>query len=162
MQAFACRIVEADPLGVDALALLQEAAEQARELYPELKHSGEPWPTNVPTPPRGVYFLAYSGNQLVGMGSHRPINAKTTEIRRMFVTRTARRSGVARALLEALQTHARSQGFQRLVLETGRKQHAAMALYESCGFHRISPFGPYVGDPTSICYARALSGATQA
>ncbi len=74
----------------------------------------------------------------------------------MFVTRTARNQGVARAILGRVEEHARSQGFSRLVLETGNRQHAAMWLYESSGFARIPAFGEYANDPTSVCYAKSL------
>jgi len=157
MPATAYRIAEVDPLGVDALTLLREAAIEARELYPELHTSTNPWPTNTPTPPHGVYIIAYLWDQPVAMGAHHPIDRERTEIRRMYVTRSARRSGAARAVLQALEAHARARGFNQLLLETGSKQHAAMALYESYGFSCIAPFGPYASDPTSVCYAKSLS-----
>ena len=157
MPAIGYYIAEVDPLGVDALTLLREAAIEARELYPELHSPTNPWPTNTPTPPRGVYVIAYLRDRPVAMGAHRPIDQECTEIRRMYVTRSARRSGAARAVLRALEAHARAQGFKQLLLETGSKQHAAMALYESYGFSRIAPFGPYASDPTSVCYTKSLS-----
>jgi len=144
------------------MTLLREAAIEARELYPELHSLTDPWPTNAPTPPRGACMVAYLREQPVAMGEHRPIDKERTEIRRMYVTRSARRSGAARALLQALEAHARAQGFRELLLETGFKQYAAMALYESHGFSRIAPFGPYVSDPTSVCYARSLFAPSEA
>jgi GNAT superfamily N-acetyltransferase len=96
-------------------------------------------------------------DELVGMGAHRPLDANSTELRRMFVRADARRHGVARALLEALQAHALSQGFTRLRLETGFRQLPAMRLYESFGFQRIDPFGPYVGDPSSVCFEKHIA-----
>jgi GNAT superfamily N-acetyltransferase len=162
MQATAYRIAEVDPLCVDAMALLREASIEARELYPELHSPTDPWPTNTPTPPRGAYMVAYLRDQPIAMGAHRPIDEERTEIRRMYVTRSARRSGAARALLRALEAHARAQGFRELLLETGFKQHAAMAFYESHGFSRIAPFGPYASDSTSVCYARSLFAPSEA
>jgi len=32
-----------------------------------------------------------------------------------------------------------------------------MALYESCGFERIPPFGEYINDPTSVCYEKLVA-----
>jgi hypothetical protein len=55
----ALAVVEADPQGADALWLLREAAIEARGLYPELHAPGDPWPTNAPAGPRGVYLLGY-------------------------------------------------------------------------------------------------------
>ena len=58
-----------------------------------------------------------------------------------------------------IEHHARTQGFRRLVLETGYRQVPAMKLYESCGFQRIAPFGRYQEDPTSVCYKKSIAWA---
>lgn len=78
------------------------------------------------------------------------------EIKRMFVTPDARGGGAAVALLQALEQEARDLGVARLLLETGTEQHAAVRFYEREGYVRIEPFGPYVGEATSICFARTL------
>lgn len=150
------RITEADPQGPEALGLLRQAAVEARALYPELFSADAPWPGNTPTPPRGVYLLVWQGEQAVGMGAHRPLDEHRTELRRMFVRADARHHGVAQALLQALEQHARSQGFGQMLLETGERQAPAMRLYEAAGYQAIPPFGPYVGDPVSRCYAKRL------
>ena len=75
----------------------------------------------------------------------------------MFVTHRARREGVARALLADLEQQAQSLGYHRLLLETGARQTAAIALYRSCGWRRIAAYGPYVGDPMSVCLGKTLS-----
>ena len=50
-------------------------------------------------------------------------------------------------------------GYTVMRLETGNRQHPAMALYESFGFERIAPFGEYANDPTSVCYEKNLARA---
>lgn len=152
-------ISESDPCGPDALSLLREAAIEARALYPELHDPTGSWPTNEPTPRRGAYFVAYNGTQAVGMGAHRPLDEETTEVRRMYVLRNARRSGLALSILRRIEENARAQGFTRLVLETGYRQLPAMKLYESYGFCRVAPFGQYKGDPTSVCYEKLINQA---
>ena len=147
---------EVDPLGVEALTLLREAALEAQQLYPEFHDPLAPGPINQPTPPRGVYLVAFAGSEPVGMGAHRPLDAESSEVRRMFVTRHARGQGVARKILAHLEAHARVQGFKRLALETGNRQLPAIRLYESSGFNRIPPFGQYAEDATSVCFAKAL------
>ncbi len=139
------------------MGLLREAAVEARALYPELHPPGSPWPTNLPTPSRGVYLLGYLDGRPVGSGALRPIDEQAVEIRRMFVVEAARRRGIARAILGALERAARDLGYRVMRLETGYKQQAAMALYEACGYRRISPFGDYALDPTSICYEKRVS-----
>lgn len=113
-------------------------------------------PTNSSPSQRGAYFIAFLGNKLVGCGALRPLDEITVEVRRMYVVRSARRAGVGRALLIHLEQTARDLGFKVMRLETGNRQHPAMALYESSGFARIPPFGDYVNDPTSVCYEKRL------
>jgi GNAT superfamily N-acetyltransferase len=147
-------ILESDPRGPDALALLHEAAVEARALYPEIHGPGAPWPTNPPTPKGGVYLVAYADGKPVACGALRPLGEATGEIRRMYVTRSARRRGCAAAILQALEANGLRLGYTRLRLETGRKQTAAMALYEAAGFRRIEPFGEYADDPNSVCFEK--------
>jgi putative acetyltransferase len=146
-----------NPQGEDALSLLREAAIEARALYPELHTEGAPWPGNPPTPPGGTYVIAYEVEIPVGCGALRPIDAATVEVRRMYVLKSARRSGVARKILAALEASAARMGYKVMRLETGNRQHAAMALYESFGFERIAPFGECMNDPTSVCYEKHVA-----
>lgn len=145
-----------DPKGDDALGLLREAAIEARTLYPELFPPGAPWPDNPPTPERGVYLVGYADGKPVACGALRPLDAETAEVRRMFVTASARRQGIAKAILVELERHAAASGFKFMRLETGNRQLSAMALYEQQGFRRIPPFGEYVGDPVSVCFEKRV------
>lgn len=137
--------------------LLHEAAVEARELYPESHQSGSPIPTNSPTQPRGTYLIGYSNGEPVACGALRPLDDDVVEIRRMFVTRPARRKGFACAILRALEEAACRFGYTRMRLETGNPQLPAMKLYASYGFARIEPFGEYRGDPTSVCYEQPVN-----
>ena len=149
-----------DPLGADALALLAQAAAEARALYPELFTPDSPPATNTPLGEGDVYLVAFvDGDVPVASGALRRLDATTTEVRRMFVLAHARRRGLARATLAALEEAARGLGVDTLLLETGHRQQPAIALYESAGFTRIAPFGPYGGDPTSVCFAKHLHRA---
>jgi putative acetyltransferase len=44
-----------------------------------------------------------------------------------------------------------------LRLETGVFQTEAIGLYQSFGFRRIPPFGPYFEDPVSLCMEKRLA-----
>jgi putative acetyltransferase len=142
------QIESIDPQHPQALALLAEAAEEARVLYPELFAPDAPAPANTPLRAREVYLVAQRNGQVVGCGALRQKDAFTGEVRRMFVTRRARRDGVARALLMRLE---------REVLETGARQRAAIALYGETGWRRIPAWGPFVGDTMSVCFGKALA-----
>ena len=147
-------IREVDPQGEDAQFLLREAAVEARQLYSDLFQPEDQWPTNPPTPARGVYLIGYVGSEPLACGALRPLDDEVVELRRMFVRQHARRRGFGRALLQASEAAAERFGYWFMRLETGNRQEAAMKLYASYGFVRIEPFGEYTDDPTSVCYEK--------
>ncbi|MDX2418533.1 MAG: GNAT family N-acetyltransferase [Xanthomonadales bacterium] len=148
--------VQVNPQGADALALLREAAIEARELYPDSFPPGTPWPVNSPTPERGIYLVGYSDGKPVACGALRPIDADCVEVRRMFVTADSRRKGLARAMLQELESRAADFGYSVMQLETGNRQLSAITLYESLGFKPIAPFGEYANDPLSVCFEKIV------
>jgi putative acetyltransferase len=93
----------------------------------------------------------------VGCGALRLLDADTAELKRMYVCPEARGQGIGRRLLGALEAEARAFGVRRLVLETGVRQAAAMALYQATGFRPIPLFGEYRLSPdTSVCLGKDL------
>ena len=80
------------------------------------------------------------------------------ELRRMYVDAGARGAGIASALIERIETDAAARGLREIVLEAGRLQHPALALYAKHGYHRVERFGRYVGEPSSVCMAKSLVG----
>ena len=86
----------------------------------------------------------------------RRTTAGVGEIKRMYTRPEARRRGIARTLLAALEVRAVGLGYRRLVLETGTKQPEAMTLYEALGYAPIAPYGQYKDFPDSRCFAKAL------
>lgn len=152
----ALRIERVDPQGQTALALLEEAALDARILYPELHPAGSPPATNAPLSDCGAYVVGYLGALPVASGALHPLSDVIAEVKRVYVHREHRRRGYGRAIVARLIEEARALGYALLRLETGHKQDAAMLLYEQMGFRRIPRFGPYVDDPTSICFELEL------
>lgn len=65
-------------------------------------------------------------------------------------------TAASRALLAALDQEARRLGYRALRLETGHLQPEAIGLYTSAGFAPIPCYGPYVDDPRSRCFEKAL------
>ena len=156
--AIALRVEQVDPRGAHAMALLREAALEARALYPELFSPASPMPGNPPAAPRAVYLAAYDDKgKPVGCAALRPVDDSTAEVRRVYVLKPLRGRGVARTLLVRLEAEAVELGYQALALETGNRQPAAIALYEALGYRRIAAFGAHVGDPTSVCFGKTLT-----
>lgn len=141
------------------MALLREAAIEARALYPELFAHDTPWPTNPPTPQAGLYLLGYSEGKPVACGALRPIDQSVVEVCRLFVTAAARRRSLAQAIMRELESHAAALGYSVMRLETGNRQLSAVALYEKLGFRRIPAFGNYVNDPVSLCFEKVIRSA---
>ena len=61
----------------------------------------------------------------------------------LFVAATARRQGVAKALLDAAVTQTKNLGAASLSLSTAHDNLAAQALYESLGWQRDTQFREY-------------------
>lgn len=61
----------------------------------------------------------------------------------LFVEPGARRSGVARALMDAARQHAQALGADRLQLETAIDNSGAQALYEDLGWQKDTEFFTY-------------------
>ncbi len=108
---------------------------------------------------RGIFIVVRAGGEAIGCGAIRRLDPTTFEVKRMFVVEAARGRGVSKLILARLVAEAVRFGGTRLVLETGTRQTAAIALYEKAGFVKIPAFGEYLASPgTSLCMARELAG----
>jgi putative acetyltransferase len=104
-----------------------------------------------------VFLLARdAGGTAVGCGGLRLLGPGSGEVKRMYVEPAARGTGVAAALLRALEDHARGLGITRLLLETGTGQPDAIRFYQREGYEPIEAYGPYRGEALSRCFARDL------
>lgn len=92
--------------------------------------------------PHIAFFIARANGGAVGCGGV-AFDDGFAEVKRMYVRRSARGTGVAQAVLAQLEHEARAKGYGRLMLETGDTLTAAMRLYERAGFHACEAFGPY-------------------
>jgi GNAT superfamily N-acetyltransferase len=106
---------------------------------------------------RGTFVVVYRDGAPVGCGALRLLDPNTAELKRMYVSPPARGQGLGRRLLAALEAEARALGVRRLVLETGVRQAAALALYRATGFQPIPLFGEYcLSSETSVCLGKDL------
>jgi GNAT superfamily N-acetyltransferase len=113
-------------------------------------------PVDVPQfqPPLGRFAVGYLDTEPVAMGGwrrHDEADPQTSwavpaaEVKRMYVTDAA-----------YLEDTARSAGIRWLLLETGKVQPEALALYESCGYQRVPPFGYYADGKLAIHLGKNL------
>lgn len=115
----------------------------------------EPTPTDL-APPGGVFLVVRQGDEAIGCGGVRFYADGIGELKRMYVAPSARRTGVARNLLEHLEAHAVTLGYSRLRLETGVRQPEAIAMYESAGYAPIDRYDHYRESPLSRCFEKEL------
>ena len=145
----------------DVQALVEEV--QAEYVVRYGGPDGSPVDPSMFDQPRGVFLVAYRGDDPVAMGGwrlrpdvQRLGGERLTEIKRMYVAPRGRRQGYARLVLEQLEQTARDLGVDVLVLETGIAQPEAIALYESSGYEPVEKFGHYAWSPKSRCYGKML------
>lgn len=108
--------------------------------------------------PGVMFWSAWVGDEIVGMGALKRIDEANGEIKSMRVADPWLGKGVGRAMLEHIVGEARRMGMTSLWLETGSAPAFAPALklYETAGFARCGPFDGYVEDPFSVFMTRGI------
>lgn len=149
------RISIEDPAQPDIVALLEEGERYSASLYPpESNHHL----TLDELRTSHIRFLVArdAAGRAVATGAL-ALFGPWAELKRMWVVPAARGRGVSKAILAALEAHAREAQVSCLRLETGVENHAALALYERAGFARCDPFGDYQPDPLSVFMQKTLA-----
>ena len=131
----------ADPALPPASELLAAMVAEMNELYGDIEFPG--MPSAMPAdfaPPGGAFLVGYHDDEPLCAGGLKPIAPDAAEIKRMYVVPGARRGGVARRLLRALEGAARERGYAFARLDTGPLQRGAMTLYADEGYTEIANF----------------------
>ncbi|MCC7467169.1 MAG: GNAT family N-acetyltransferase [Saprospiraceae bacterium] len=92
----------------------------------------------------------------VACGALRALDEQTMELKRMFVHPEHRRQGYASQMLAELERQAAALGYHRCVLETGKKQPEAIALYLKSGYRFIPNYGQDAGGGNSVCMEKLI------
>jgi putative acetyltransferase len=132
---------------------------QAQRAELDERYGGDTEPGTKPSASdMPVFVVAYDpAGRPLGCGGLRRLDDSSAEIKRMFVCRDARGTGVSVAVLRALEDRARTRGWNTLRLETGTAQPDAVRFYEREGYSPIPNFGSYASSTQSLCYERRLS-----
>ncbi|MDY7084470.1 MAG: GNAT family N-acetyltransferase [Actinomycetota bacterium] len=139
-----------DPAGVE-LRLAQRAELDLR--YGSDDHEPGPLPSAADI---DLFLIALADGRPVGCGALRQLSPASVEIKRMYVTPPARGTGVATAIVRALEAAALTRGWTTVRLETGTAQPDAIRFYEREGYKQIPLYGHYIGSTVSVCYERTL------
>jgi putative acetyltransferase len=141
-----------DPVGT-ALRLAQRAELDERYGCDDHEPGGAPSGTDI-----DLFLVASRDGEAVGCGALRRLDERSAEVKRMFVVPGSRGSGVATAILRALEAAAVRRGWTTVRLETGDAQPDAIRFYRREGYREIPLYGIYVGSEISLCFERVLTG----
>jgi GNAT superfamily N-acetyltransferase len=101
--------------------------------------------------------VAYLEGEPAGCGAIKEYSDGVAEVKRMYTKPEHRGRGIARSVLAELEQWAGELGFRECVLETGKKQPEAIALYRKSGYEAIPNYGQYVGVENSVCMRKAIA-----
>ena len=113
-----------DPALPPASELLAAMVSEMGELYGDIE--GDHMPSAKPAdfaPPAGAFLVGFHDGQPVCAGGIKRIAPDAAEIKRMYVVPAARRRGLARTLLRALEDAARERGYAWVRLDTVAAAH---------------------------------------
>ncbi len=96
-------------------------------------------------------ILLYDGNNPFACAGFKKYNGNTAELKRVYVNKEYRGNGYSTYIIKQLLDRAKEKGYKSMILETGKKQPAAISLYKKLGFQIMENYGRYVGDDNSIC-----------
>lgn len=153
LPASAFHITFEDPDQPDVHALIEELDAYLYSLYPpENVYALDITALQHPS----VRFAVVRGDDGAALGCGAiVVNAEYGELKRMYVRPHARGRGLARRLIETLETHAVQTGCRSFMLETGPTMPEALMLYERLGYRQRGPFGDYPDDPLSVFMEKA-------
>jgi putative acetyltransferase len=140
----------------DVCALLaQHFAEMRAGSPPEACHV---LPINGLKAPAIRFFTLREAGRLLGCGALKQLDEGHGEVKSMRTANAALGRGVGKSLLDHIIATARSNGMQRLSLETGSTEQFAAAnrLYEREGFERTGPFGGYADTPFTRFFTKQI------
>ncbi len=101
-------------------------------------------------------IVIFDNDDAVAIGAIKALDSKSMEVKRMFTLPKKRGKGLASAILKELETWTKELGYEKTILETGKRQNEAIALYQKCGYQVIPNYGQYIGIDNSVCFEKEL------
>lgn len=86
----------------------------------------------------GVFLVMTDDDQIIGTGAVRKLDQSICELKRVWLLFEYHGQGLGYRMIQELLSFARAKGYQRIRLETDRKdQSRAYNLYKQLGFYEI-------------------------
>jgi GNAT superfamily N-acetyltransferase len=101
-------------------------------------------------------ILVYDKTTAIACGAIKEYLPDAMEVKRMFTLPKYRGKGAASILLNALEKWAAELGYTKCVLETGKRQKDAVALYLKNGYEITPNYGQYIGVENSVCFEKTV------
>ena len=147
-------ITPESPDTTDAILLIEELEAHLEPFYPATSRHGYSVEKLIE---QGVaFFVTRYGGVPAGCGGIQFFGTEYGELKRMFVRPEFRGLGLAKLMIEYLETYSRAHDILLLKLETGIYQKEAVHLYERMGYQRCAHFGDYTDDPLSIFFEKKI------
>jgi putative acetyltransferase len=105
---------------------------------------------------QALFLVAFVSDLPVGSIGLKPLSKEIVELNVFYVSPEFRKQGIAQALLERFETHARRYSFRTVRLRAGGEQPEALCFYKKMGFISISCFGEYASDGANLCFEKQL------
>lgn len=134
------RVDLVDGAAPDARACLDAYAADIDERFPEGFDKDDLVRPQEVSGDAGAFFVAYEEGRPVGCGALRRLEPGVGEIRHVWVHPDARRLGLARRLLDALEQEASARHLTVVRLDTHAALTEAQAMYRACGYTDIPAY----------------------
>ena len=103
-------------------------------------------------------IVAHENDMPVGCGAIKEYTSDTMEVKRMYVNEDKRGKGIASTILKELEHWALELNYKKCLLETGKNQPEAIALYKKNGYKIVANYGQYENIENSVCFEKLLPG----
>jgi putative acetyltransferase len=100
--------------------------------------------------------VAYENDNPIGCGAIKEFSPTMVEVKRMYTSPECRGKGIATTILIELEKWAAELSYEKCILETGKRQSEAVALYKKNGYKLIPNYGQYAGIENSLCFEKEL------
>ncbi|MBV6881981.1 GNAT family N-acetyltransferase [Epilithonimonas ginsengisoli] len=101
-------------------------------------------------------IVIFDNDEAVTCGAIKEFDKQSMEVKRMFTLPEKRGKGLASAILNELESWTKELGYEKTILETGKRQTEAVALYQKCNYKVIPNYGQYAGVENSVCFEKDL------
>ena len=101
-------------------------------------------------------IVAYENETPIACGAIKEYSPDIMEVKRMYVSENKRGQGFASTILKELENWAAELNYKKCILETGKKQPEAIALYQKSNYLIISNYSQYKNVENSVCFEKIL------